>query len=65
MQYRYLKHTQDFRIGDVTDYDADSQRTRELLSRGFITPVAVTPAEMRETKKKKKKRERKDAASGK
>lgn len=63
MKYRYLKNTQDFRVGYVTEYDADSPRTRELLARGFITPAAVTPAEMRETKPSRKKRERKDAAA--
>ena len=70
MQYRYLKHTQDFRIGDVTEYDADSPRTRDLLVRGFIAPVmpayapaAVPPAELRETKPSRKKREHKNAAS--
>lgn len=62
MQYRYMKHTQDHRIGDVVEYDTDSPRTRQLVERGFI--VASQPvAENRETKPSRKKRERKDAAA--
>lgn len=66
MQYRYLKHTQDHRHGDQAEYDPDSPRTRQLIERGFIapvTPAAVPPAELRETKPSRKKRERKDAAT--
>lgn len=64
MKYRYLKNTQDHRVGDQAEYDADSPRTRQLIERGFI--IASEPvAGARETKPSKAKRERKNAASDK
>ena len=65
MQYEYMAHTQSNAPGDVVDMQPDAVRTKELLARGFIRPLAPAApvAETRETKPNRQKRERKDAAA--
>ena len=67
MQYEYTTHTQSNAPGDIVDMQPDAVRTKELLARGFIIPLAPAApvAEKRETKPSRQKREQKNAAADK